>query len=162
MIEKMKVYLDTNMVHDYFVNQARALRQKENAIIPKKFMFMFEEKKRLEYITSFLTKAEIARELVSAHGINLDVVKSTWQGFIEALPCLYVNKFEFDESLVEIALKFPMKLRTLFNFQHLFLAMKLDCYIVSGDENFLNAVKKNLLYDKAISYIELRKIVEEN
>ncbi|MBI4170467.1 MAG: hypothetical protein HY514_02145 [Candidatus Aenigmarchaeota archaeon] len=43
-----RVILDTNMMHDYFVNQARALKRKEDALLPKKYSFMLAEKERGE------------------------------------------------------------------------------------------------------------------
>ena len=158
MTEKIKVYLDTNMIHDYFVNQAKALKSKKEAVLPSKYKFMLTEKKRIEFVTSVITKAEIVRELRSAHGINPEEIEIIWNDLINALSCNYIAKSEFDERLVEIAFKLPLRLRTLFNFMHLFIAIKLNCYIVSGDEDFVQKARENLLYDKAINYIELRKI----
>ncbi len=160
MGEKLRVYLDTNMIHDYFVNQARAVKKKEDVVLPSKYKFMVAGKENIEFVTSVITKAEIARELKSGHGLDRNTIEVIWNDLIAALSCDYIPKHEFDEKLAEIALSFPLKLRTLFNFMHLFIAMQLECYIVSGDGDFLGAVKTSLLYDKAISYIELRKIAE--
>ena len=44
MTDKIKIYLDTNMIHDYFVNQAIAIRKKEDAILPKKYGFLLSNK----------------------------------------------------------------------------------------------------------------------
>jgi len=160
MSEKIKVYLDTNMIHDYFANQARAVKTKQDAVLPSKYKFMVEGKERIGFVTSVITKAEVARELKSGHGLDKKTIEAIWNDLITALSCEYVTKHEFDEKLAEIALSSPLKLRTHFNFMHLFIAMQLECYIVSGDGDFLDAVKTSLLYDKAISYIELRKITE--
>lgn len=47
----------------------------------------------------------------------------------------YVKDFRFDDGLVDIAYKSKLKLRTMFNFQHLFIAIKEDSYFVSGDKD---------------------------
>ena len=156
----MKIYLDTNMIHDYFVNQAIALRKKGDAVLPSKYKFMLTEKDRIEFVTSFITKAEVVRELRSAHGTDAKTIEVIWNDLIDALSCEYIEKFEFDEKLVDIALKMPLRLRTLFNFMHLFIAMNLDCYIVSGDDDFVQKVKESMIYQKIINYIELRKLSE--
>ena len=161
MTDKIKIYLDTNMIHDYFANQARAIRKKEDVILPSKYMFMVKEKGRIEFVTSFITKAEVVRELISAHGTDTKTIEIIWSDLMDAPLCEYVAKFEFDEKLVDIAFKMPLRLRTLFNFMHLFIAVNLDCYIVSGDNDFVKKVKKNLIYGKAINYIELRKLLED-
>lgn len=159
-MKKVKVYLDTNMVLDVFINHARALKRKERVLLPKKYEFMLANKEKVEFVTSFLTKAEIVRELLSAHGIEYEKINEIWIDMLDALSCFYVNKFEFDEKLVEIASKMPLKLRTLFNFMHMFVAMNLGCLIVSGDDSFIEKIRSSFLYDKAVNYIELRKLVE--
>lgn len=35
-MEKMKIYSDTNMVHDFFVNHAKALKGRESFKMPEK------------------------------------------------------------------------------------------------------------------------------
>ena len=67
---KLKVYLDTNIVIDFFINQAKGIRRKEKAKIPKKLTFFSKNLDRLEFITSLITKAEIVRELAAGYGIS--------------------------------------------------------------------------------------------
>ncbi|MDI6721066.1 MAG: hypothetical protein QMD85_01655 [Candidatus Aenigmarchaeota archaeon] len=71
----------------------------------------------------------------------------------------YINKFEFDETLVELAGKMKMKLRTMFNFQHLFIAIREDAYFVSGDKDIMNKIKELNINSKTLTYIELRKLI---
>ena len=75
-MHKMKIYLDTNTIIDFFINETKVIKNKEDARIPSKFQFMTESKEKIEFITSFLTKAEVSRELVSAFHLNEeDIIK---------------------------------------------------------------------------------------
>ncbi|MBI4153898.1 hypothetical protein HY501_01040 [Candidatus Woesearchaeota archaeon] len=158
MADRTRIYLDTNMVHDFFVNQARHLKNKGDIKIPNKLDWMLQNKDRIEFVTSFLTKTEIARELASAHGLTESEINIIWAGFVKALECTYVGKFEFDEKITQLAAKIQMKLRTLVNFFHLFVAMREGAYFVTGDKDLIKKVRKHKIYDKVISYVELRRM----
>ncbi len=157
-MEKLKVYIDTNMIHDLFTNQAEALKQGKASETPKKFTFMLEHTDKFEFITSFLTKAEIMRELVSAHGLKLDKIDEFWSDFIGLLKPKYIQKFEFDDQIVDIVSRVRMKLRTMINFFHLFIAIKEGAYFVSGDKQILEKIKEIKIYDKLLTYVELQKL----
>ena len=159
-MSKIKLYLDTNMVHDLFVNQANALKKGIEHNKPKKFTFLLENQEKFEFVTSFLTKAEIARELVSAHNIRPDVIEQFWTDFVSILKQKYIDKFEFDEQIVDIVYKAKMKLRTMVNFFHLFIAIREQAYFVSGDKPILDKTKEIGLYDKLLTYIELQKLAD--
>jgi len=159
-MSKIKLYLDTNMVHDLFVNQANALKKGIEHNKPKKFTFLLENQEKFEFVTSFLTKAEIARELVSAHNIRPDIIEQFWTDFVSILKQKYIDKFEFDEQIVEIVYKTKMKLRTMVNFFHLFIAIREQAYFVSGDKPIINKAKEIGLYDKLLTYIELQKLAD--
>ena len=159
-MSKIKLYLDTNMVHDLFVNQANALKKGIEHNKPKKFTFLLENQEKFEFVTSFLTKAEIARELVSAHNIRPDVIEQFWTDFVSILKQKYIDKFEFDEQIVDIVYKAKMKLRTMVNFFHLFIAIREQAYFVSGDKPIINKAKEIGLYDKLLTYIELQKLAD--
>ncbi|MDI6826793.1 MAG: hypothetical protein QMD36_06490 [Candidatus Aenigmarchaeota archaeon] len=66
-MEKLRVYLDTNTLMDFFMNQAKALKKKKRVKTLSKLRFFIENSDKLEFITSVITKAEIIRELVSAY-----------------------------------------------------------------------------------------------
>ena len=59
-MEKTKIYLDTNMIMDIFINQIKTLDGKEPGI-PKKYEFMLAHLDKFQFVTSVLTKAEIIR-----------------------------------------------------------------------------------------------------
>ncbi len=123
-MNKIKVYLDTNTVLDFFINQAKHFKGKGEPKIPEKMKFMLDNFEKFQFIVSFLTKAEIMRELVAGHSIEPARVENFWSDFMKSLnEPKYVEKFIFDEKLVELAGKSKIRLRTLVNFQHLFIAI---------------------------------------
>lgn len=81
MNEKIKIYLDTNMILDVFINHAKAVKKGEDVLVPKKYEFMIANKEKIEFVTSFLTQAETIRELTSGYGVSyediLHVLNST-------------------------------------------------------------------------------------
>lgn len=155
---KVKIYLDTNTILDFFVNEARVIRNKEDVKIPSKFQFMIESKEKVEFITSFLTKAEITRELVSAFQLSEEDMERLWDTFVSSLDCKYVGRFEFNDEIVNLTMRLRMKLRTMVNFFHFFIAVKEGAYLLTGDKDLIRIVRENKLYDKIMSYIELREM----
>lgn len=127
--------------------------------MPKKLEFFLDNLDKLEFVTSFIAKAEVMRELVAGHGITKETVNSMWNDFLKLLNCKYIEKFEFDEKLVEVAGDLKLKLRTLVNFTHLFIAMSENVYIVSGDKDLIDKVRENKIYVKILNYMELRKLI---
>lgn len=160
-MSKIEVYLDTNMIHDFFVNQAVYTKRREEPRIPKKFEFITANKEKVGFITSFLTKAEIVRELVSAHSMDYSDVSLVWTKFLDASGCEYIPKAEFDEDIVEMVAKIKMKLRTMINFLHLFIAIRKGAYFVSGDKDIIGKIRWNDVYTRAMTYIELRNFIEQ-
>lgn len=160
MTEKLKVYLDTNMILDIFINHAKALRKKESGLLPKKYEFMLANKKKIEFVASFITKAEVVREIVSGYGTSYEEISVVWSRFLISLDCQYVENFTFDGKIAELAGKLQMRLRTMFNFLHLFIAMSQDAYFISGDRDVARKAKDLEIYGKVISYEEFRKMVE--
>lgn len=158
-MDKIKVYLDTNTIEDSFVNQAIALKRGEEPITPEKLKFFLENRERVEFVTSVATKAEIVRELIAGYALTDEQFERLWLGFIEKLKCKYVNEFVLDERFSEYPKKIRMKLRTLVNFIHLFIAMKEDAYLVTGDKDLIRICRDYKIYDKVISYIEFRKLI---
>ncbi|MBI2580132.1 MAG: hypothetical protein HYW27_04490 [Candidatus Aenigmarchaeota archaeon] len=157
-MDRLKIYLDTNTVLDFFINEARVIKNNEDTKVPSKFQFMLESKEKIEFVSSFLTKAEICRELVSAFQLSEEDIERLWNTFISSLECRYIERFQFDEEIVKLTIKLKMRLRTMVNFFHLFIAIKDNAYLLSGDKDLIRIVRENLLYDKIISYIELRNM----
>lgn len=158
---KIKVYLDTNTVLDFFINQARYFKNKGELKIPEKAKFILENIENLDIVVSFLVEAEVTRELVAGYDMPEDIVRATWEDFIRTYSCKYIESFGFDRSLVGLVAKTKMKLRTMFNFQHLYIAMHENAYFVSGDKDLAEKVRVIGLYDRIISYPELRNLISK-
>ncbi len=158
-MDKIKVYLDTNTIIDFFINQAKAIRSGESFKMPKKLEFFIDNLDKMDFETSIITKGEIIREMVAGYQLSEKDIIDLWDEFIETLNCKFIPKIEIDERFAEVPLKIKLKLRTLMNFQHLFIAMEEDAYLVSGDSDLINVVRENKIYDKILSYIELRKLI---
>ena len=157
-MEKIKLYLDTNMIHDLFMKQAKAMKAGSEYEKPKKFAFMLEHQNKFEFVTSFLTKAEITRELISSHGMEPGMINRTWAEFMNTLNPKYIEEFKFDKQIIDIVEKVRMKLRTMVNFFHLFIAIEENSYFVSGDKQIVEKIREADLYDKVLTYIELQKL----
>lgn len=158
-MNKIKIYLDTNKILDVFVNRARALRRGEDTLLPKKYELMLLNKEKIEFVTSFLVKVEVARELASGFGITHEEIESLWNDFVKSLNSQTISAFNFDNKIADFASRSQMKLRTLFNFMHIFIAIDNECYFVSGDKDLIKKVKILLGYSKVIDYNEFRKLM---
>jgi len=71
----------------------------------------------------------------------------------------FIKEFRIDEKFSLYPKKIRMKLRTLVNFIHLFIAIKEDAYLVSGDKDLIEMCGKYKIYDKVLSYVEFRKLI---
>lgn len=158
-MEKIKIYLDTNTVLDFFINQAKAVKKNEEAITPEKFKFFVENLDKIEFHTSILTYAEIARELITGLHMTETYFEELWIAFTKILNCNFITNITIDKRFSSIVTKIRMKLRTLINFQHLFVAMDNNLLLLSGDKDLIIAARENKVYDKIMSYIELREFI---
>ncbi len=158
-MEKMKIYLDTNIVEDFFINQALAFKGKKSFIMPDKLEFFIDNLDKMRFVTSFYTKAEVMREMVAGYGMDKSKVEEVWNELIKLLNCEYIEEFKFDQYLVEIAGNLKLRLRTLINFQHLVIAVSINAYLVTGDKDLIEKVRENKIYDRLLSYIELRRLI---
>lgn len=159
---KLKIYLDTNTIIDFFINRAKAIKKGVELVVPEKINFFIENLDKLEFLTSFLVKAEVVREMLAGRDIEKEEVERAWKEFLNLIECDYVPGFYFDEKLVEICGSLKLKLRTLMNFQHLFIAISKDVYFVTGDKDIIEKVRQLKIYDKVLSYIELRKLISSS
>lgn len=73
MTGKIRVYLDTSMN-----------------------VFMLANKEKIEFVTPFITKAEVVREPVSGYESSYEEKIAVWNKFIKSLGCKYVEKSAFD------------------------------------------------------------------
>src|SRR3989344_1694464 len=150
-MKKIKIYLDTNTIIDFFINQSKAMRKKEDFKMPKKLEFFIDNLDKLEFVTSILTQAEIIRELAAGYGLTNEQINYLWKEFLELLECDYIETVTIDKRFAEAPLRIRMKLRTLVNFQHLFVAMDNTVYLLSGDKDLIKVVREHKIYDKIIS-----------
>ncbi len=160
-MEKIKIYLDTNTIVDYFVNQAMAIKNGKELKMTEKMKFFTTNLDKFNFVTSFLTKTEVGRELVSGFDLQKVEIEKLWGSFIEALKCKVVEEFEFNMKLADLAIETGMKLRTIVNFQHLFIAINEDAYFVTGDKDLIKTAKERKIYNKILSYIDLRQMITQ-
>ena len=69
-MEKIKLYLDTNIIYTYFMQKAKELKSKRKVPLPKVFKFLRRNKDVLEFYVSKLTEIEILRKLVTELSLN--------------------------------------------------------------------------------------------
>ncbi len=155
----MRIYLDTNTVEDFFINQALAFKGKRAFVMPDKLEFFIDNLDKMDFVTSFYTKAEVMREMVAGYGMDKNKVEEVWNELMKLLNCEYIAEFRFDQYLVEVAGNLKLRLRTLINFQHLVIAVGINAYLVTGDKNLIEKVRENKIYDNILSYIELRRLI---
>lgn len=158
-MDRVKVYLDTNTIQDFFINQALAFKGKKPFTMPKKLEFFLDNLNKIEFATSFYTKAEVMRELVAGYNMDKNKVEDIWNELMKLLNCEFIAEFKFDQKLVDIVGNLKLRLRTMVNFQHLEIAMSRDVYLITGDQNLIEKVREHKIYDKILSYIELRKLI---
>jgi myosin-crossreactive antigen len=106
-VERMKIYLDTNTVMDFFINAAKSLKEKKEIKLPKKYQFFASQKEYVKFITSILTKAEIVRELVAAYSMKKEDIEPVWKEFVNALNCHLIEEFKIDMKLIDVVYSLP-------------------------------------------------------
>ncbi len=159
-MDRVKAYLDTNIILDAFLSQAKAFRAGTEFEKPKKLKFLISQANRIEFFTSFLTKAEVFRELLAAYTFDVPRAERMWNDFMDTLDAKrHIETFTFDSTLVDIVCRLRLRLRTLLNFFHLFIAIKEDAYFVTGDKDLIEKARQSNLYHKAVSYVEFRRLI---
>ncbi len=156
----MKIYLDTNIIFDFFLNLANSAKTNEELAIPQKLRFLLEEqnKKKIEIFTSVLVQAEVARRLKSEFGFEADEIDEFWNKFITIANIDNIEDIEFNWfDLYKITREIPLKKRVT-NLQHLLIAKQYNLWFLTGDGEILRKLKG--FYDKIIGYPDLRKMSE--
>ncbi len=112
-------------------------------------------------MTSVLVKAEIAGELVSGHGLKREEIEQLWAFMMEKLCMSYSISCVITEGLVEFASRCPLRLRTLMNLQHVFLAAATDAFFVSGDKDIVDKTNRTGIA-KALTYLDVRAFADDS
>lgn len=80
-MEKIKLYLDTNIIYTYFMQKAKELKYNKKIPLPRVFKFLEENKEKIEFYVSGLTELEIFRKLRTDFGLKEDEIIYLWGGF---------------------------------------------------------------------------------
>jgi len=150
----VRLYLDTNIILDWFRNVMVNVKKPEKFKVPRKLEFLSSQE--LELIVSTITKIEVFRYLKSDWNANREQIEEIWKRFIESFKIKYliIEKMDFEE-LSSICLLIPTRKKTLVNLMHLQISKKEDLWFLTGEKRLLDKYKT--YYNKSLSYIELRK-----
>jgi len=160
LMQKLSVYIDTNIIFDFFLNLSKSFRNEQELELPRKLVFLIgqQEKQNIKLLTSILTQAEISRRLKSEYGFHSKDIEEFWLTFINISGTDMIEEIEIDwKELLRITTEVPLKKRVT-NLQHLMIAKHYNMWFLTGDKEIFGKLKK--FYDKIISYTELRKLIE--
>ena len=156
MKEKMKIYLDTNIVYGYFLAKNLSVHGKAFKL-PSVINFLKGQQTRFEYYVSILMKTEIMRILVSELGLEKAVSRKMWQDFLDEINA---REIKVEESLDEIYGEILMIVeetkikKRVTNLEHLIVAKNSGFIFVTGDNEILEKCKT--YHPRVMSYTELR------
>ncbi len=156
MKEKMKIYLDTNIVYGYFLAKNLSLRG-EAFKLPAVIQFLKDQQERFEYYVSILMKTEIMRILVSELGLEKGVSRKMWQDFLDEINASEIKIEEpLDEiykEILAIVEETRIKKRVT-NLEHLIVAKNSNFVFLTGDNEILEKCKT--YHPRVMSYTEMR------
>lgn len=159
-MEKLKVYLDANIIYGFFYFKLKVLTGKsENFIEPRIIQYLKQNHEKLELFISCIVKAEIFRKLITDFSISQNEVQKMWQDFEYRLKFIELKDVSITDFLVNLVMEEKFKKKNFVNLIHLVVAKKLEFYFLTGDNKILSKCKK--FYTDAINYIELRKILDK-
>ncbi len=153
MTEKMRIYLDANIIFGFFRNLLLEKRKGKKFTDPSILRYLKNEK--FELYTSVLVKAEIARRLRTEWGTTASEVEEFWTSLETYLGLNVLQIATIDAQIAHITTEMPFKKR-ISNIIHLLIAKQYDLWFLSGDKEIVQRGKR--FYEKVISYHDLRKI----
>jgi hypothetical protein len=158
-MEKIKLYLDTNIIYTYFMQKAKELKDKRKIPLPRVFTFLEENKDKIEFYVSGLTELEIFRKIRTDFGLKEDEIIYLWGGFCNTLFPKQIKGEEINlaylwDFIKDIVIRTPIKKRVT-NLEHLGIAIQKNLIFVTGDKEVLKKCKS--FYSQIMSYIELRR-----
>lgn len=159
-MEKLKVYLDANIIYGFFLAKVKFLKGKIPQFVePKIIEFLRINSDKMDLFVSCIAKAEIFRRLKTELDIDIKVIGSLWYELRTLLKILEIYEVLVTSEIVKVVSEEKFKKR-ISNIIHLVAAKNEDLYFVTGDKEIVNKCKK--FYPKTISYIELRKLLEKS
>lgn len=152
----MKIYLDANILYGFFKGFILSKSKKERFTTPRKIKVLEKASSKHTLFTSILTKAEIMRRMRVEFKIEYKKLEHIWNSLSKLLNLKVIKKIEVEEDLSELCGKNKLRCR-INNVIHLYICIKHDLILLTGDEKLLEDGKK--VYGKIIDYPTLvRKI----
>ncbi len=157
-MEKLRIYLDADIIYGFFYFKLKVLTGKnENFIEPKIIHYLKQYHKHFDLFISNIVKAEIFRKFLTDFNIPLDEMNKMWKDFENTLEFIELKEVIISDFLLNLVKSEKFKRENFVNMIHLVAAKKLEFHFLTGDNVILEKCKK--LYKETISYIELRKIL---
>ena len=154
-VEKLKIYLDTNMVYGLFKKMLQSLFEKKKFKIPKKIQTIHEKLDYLEPFTSFFTLIEVIEELrrwvqkkkkIFTNEEILGLIEFFKEDFeVEILRSIWITEKTIQYVLEGIEWKDAIQLEIA----------RVNGYILVTDDDKLKKIGKKF-YDKILDFNELR------
>ncbi len=154
-MEKLRIYLDTNIIHSWFRKFMESKKKNIEFVEPKILQFIFGLEN--EYIVSNITKTEIFRSMFADWVTGENECNEAWARFLAnyKITIASVREIDFDE-LTRICLIVKTKKKTLVNLMHMQIAKKGDVWFLTGEDRLIEKYKQ--YYNKTLSYENLRKL----
>lgn len=154
-MDRIKVYLDTNIIHSWFRKYTNSKKKNEEFAEPEILKFIFSLKN--EYIVSNITKTEIFRFLSAEWDFDENECNEAWKKFLTTYEIADINITEIDfNDLIRICLIVKTKKKTLINLMHMQITKKRNLWFLTGEDKLLEKYRE--YYNKTLSYEDLRKM----
>ena len=155
MGEKPKIYLDTNIILDWFKYNVKNIRENKPLHTTSKLKFLVSRDHRL--FVSYLTRAEIFRYLKSEWDASPDDCLKYWETFLPTFGIeeIRVKKFLLNlEEVSEICSRSHLPKKIFADLIHIQLAKAKAMTFLSGDQ--ILEERLQWYYPRIISYLTLR------
>lgn len=156
-MEKIRIYLDTNIIYGYFFAKVKQLKNRTEIFVePKVIGFLRKNLISLNIFVSVLVKAELYRTLRTEFQLNATEISALWSEFRILLDVNEINTVQIKEEAAEFV-KTEIFTKGIVNVFHFFVAKNENLYFVSGDKEIVAKGRK--FYTKVLSYLELKELL---
>ena len=154
-LNTMKIYLDTNIIHNWFTKYMESKKNGTKYEDPMVVRFIFNLEN--EYVVSNITRTEIFRYISASWNAKEELCEEVWKDFLNAykVTFLQVKEIDFDD-MTRICLSVKTKKKTLVNLMHLQIAKKEGLWFLTGEKDLISKYKA--YYKRVLSYEDLRKM----